>query len=460
MKMNVAAFLMLLSSLTLGCGVATNSPPVGQNASASQPGPGPAPAQTDLPASVGADLPLAPSVPPGLELAARDDFGGQVEAIDADVVQAADDVNAFAFDLYAQLSAAEEGNLFFSPASISLAVALAYAGAEGATAQETAAALHFTLPPEKLHPALGDLQRRVQSAQAGSQVTIANRLWGRQGLTLVGGYLDLLRTHYAAPLEPLDFVGRPQQSCDAINAWVAEQTRDKIQNLIPSDAIRPDTQLVLTNAVYFKGDWYSQFDPAATQPAPFHVSAAESVDVPLMYVHGEYRCGVVDGVQMLDLPYSENKLSMLILLPQAADGLSALEGPLSAEQLAAWDAQLQINELHVYLPKFRLETSFELADVLQALGMQAAFDPAAADFSGITGARDTFLSKVFHKAYVDVHEEGTEAAAATGLIAVRGPAPTELREFRADHPFAFVIRDNATGLILFAGRLVAPPSAG
>jgi serpin B len=267
------------------------------------------------------------------------------------------------------------------------------------------------------------------------------------------------KTLYGAGLTPLDFMRAPERARMAINGWVEQQTRDRIKDLIPEGALQPDTRVVLTNAIYFKGKWKRAFSEAATRNDTFTLSTGKTVgDVPLMSQKGAF--GYLDGgsFQALELPYDANQQSMIVFLPRRVDGLAELEKTLTAARVADWLAQLNVREVDVTLPRFKVTAEFKLKDALTDLGMPLAFSPGKADFSGIATGQPLALSAVFHKAYVDVNEKGTEAAAATATTvfttSLREPEPSLV--FRADHPFFFVIRDNGTGTLLFAGRLVNP----
>ncbi len=241
---------------------------------------------------------------------------------------------------------------------------------------------------------------------------------------------------------------------------MAEATKGKITDLIPAGVLSDMTRLVLTNAIYFKGNWLHQFNKDSTQPAPFHLSATQKVEVPLMFQKERYKFGRAkfgeSGLKVLELPYKGEELSMVLLLPDETDGLAALEKELTAENLKSWTAKLGKPEVMVFLPKFKMTAEFQLNDVLAKLGMPLAFAPGSADFSGMDGKMDLYISAVVHKAFVDVNEEGTEAAAATGVVFGVTSVPVDPPEFRADHPFVFLIRDNRSGAILFMGRVLDP----
>ncbi len=369
--------------------------------------------------------------------------------------------NAFAVDLYSKLRG-QEGNLFFSPYSISTALAMTYAGARGETATQMAETLHFDLRDAALHNAYAKLIAETEKATEaeGCELSVANALWAQQGYEFLRAFLRLVRESYDAPLHEVDFVGATEQARTRINDWVAERTRDKIQDLIPPGALDALTRLVLTNAVYFKGDWAHPFEEDDTTEERFWTSAEESVPAPMMHQAEDFGYRESESWQMVELPYAGETLSMVVVLPRQKDGLASLEKQLTAEKLAGWMRGLAERKVNLTLPKFKLTSRFELAAVLGGLGMRDAFSPRSADFSGMTGKRDLFVSAVIHKAYVDVNEEGTEAAAATGVVmkltAVR---PMEPVTFRADHPFLFLIRHRGTGSILFMGRVAEPEQA-
>jgi serpin B len=366
--------------------------------------------------------------------------------------------NVFAVALYGRLRN-QGGNLFFSPESISTALAMAYAGARGSTASEMAKTLHFTLPPDKLHPAMGELLRDLNATHEGYQLNVANALWAQQGYTFLDAFLNLLKSDYGAGLNQVNFKGATEAARLTINHWAEQKTQDKIKDLLQPGALRPDTRLVLTNAIYFKGDWETPFDKAQTRNEDFHLSPAQTTTAPLM--HRDGRFSYFDGgtFQILEIPYKSKELSMIVFLPKDAGGLSALEQSLTNENLKQWLGRLApVPKVIATMPKFRMTRQFELGSTLGAMGMPQAFS-ASADFAGMTGHRDFAISEVIHKAYVDVNEEGTEAAAATAVTmrALAMPAPhAPPPVFRADHPFVFMIRDNRSASILFMGRLADP----
>jgi serpin B len=393
---------------------------------------------------------VAQSIPPG---PAGDDLARKTDL--ATVV--ADD-NDFAFDLYAHL-AKEEGNLFLSPASISTALAMTYAGARGQTADEMARTLHFTLDQQRLHPAFATVLRdwKAEGKKRAYQLTVANALWGQKGFAFVPEFLNTTRVHYGAGLIDVDFVSNAELARKTINEWVEKQTQDKIKQILQPGVLNTNTRLVLTNAIYFKGDWASQFKKDATRKEPFHVTARQTVDVPLMHQTESFPYLEADTFQMLELPYAGGDLSMAVLLPRQVDGLAALEKTLSEPRVKEWSAKLRKQKVAVTLPRFQLTRAFDLMQALTQLGMPLAFDQdGKSDFSGIGGSPGwLYLSAVIHKAFVDVNEQGTEAAAATAVV-IAARAFIQVPTFRADRPFLFLIRDNRSGSILFLGRVTNP----
>jgi serine protease inhibitor len=377
-----------------------------------------------------------------------------------DVLAVAKGGNEFATELYARLRSDKPTNLFFSPYSISTALAMTYAGAEGETKDQMAKVLHFPLPEAKLNPAFATLRKLLNDSEEtpGFQLRIANRLWGQKGFHFMPEFLQVTKADYGAKLGLLDFK-QAEAARETINSWIEEQTNDKIQNLIGPGVLDASTRLVLTNAIYFKARWMHEFSKDATTDAPFHVSVSQQIAVPTMHQTHRLRYSQSNGVQLLELPYGENSsLSMLILLPKAIDGLGDLEKRLTSENLQKWSAGLQTRLVKVDLPKFKTTSQFSLGGVLESMGMSLAFSDKA-DFSGMSTEERLFISAVIHKAFVDVNEEGTEAAAATASAAgekAMRPRPEEPVEFRADHPFVFLIRDNRTQSILFLGRMVNP----
>lgn len=370
---------------------------------------------------------------------------------------------AFALDLYAQLKdekgiPPQGGNLFFSPYSISTALAMTYAGARENTAKQMAEVFHFTGEPESLCQAFADLEALLKAIQEKEHIllSIANALWAQAGYPFLQEFLDLVIQHYKAKLSHANFAEH-EAVRQKINAWVEQQTNEKIKELIPQGVLDELTRLVLVNAIYFKGNWASQFDKNNTSNAEFWVTSDITVDVPMMTQEREFKYADIPDkhLQILELPYEGEDLSMVILLPAEKDGLAELEQLLSMENLDGWFESLWQQKVMVYIPKFKLSSGLILGETLSAMGMPDAFSEMSADFSGMGSSRDLHISAVFHKAFVEVNEEGTEAAAATAVIMKgRGLSFSPTPTFRADHPFIFLIRDNRSGSILFLGRVV------
>jgi serpin B len=364
----------------------------------------------------------------------------------------------FALDLYRR-EKGKTANLVFSPYSISTALAMTYAGARGPTAEEMARTLHFELPPADLHQGFADLAARFDQIEKEKHInfSVANSLWCQRGYAFEPAFLDLNRNDYHAELRQVDFMTKAEDIRREINAWVERKTDDKIRDLLKPGQLGSMTRLVLCDAIYFKGDWATRFDPKATQPEPFFITSNQSVTVPMMSRTFKLRSRELDDMSLFALPYTGNDLSMIILLPADREGLAALEQRLTA---AAWQGWLKaLNtapelEATVALPRFKLNCRLDLANDLAAMGMPSAFR-ANADFSGINGKRDLFISGVVHQAYVDMNEQGTEAAAATG-VTMRALSLRRAEVLRVDHPFLFFIVERQTGTLLFLGRVADP----
>jgi serpin B len=363
---------------------------------------------------------------------------------------------AFATDLYAKLKTGE-GNLFFSPYSISTALAMTYAGARGETAHQMANVLHLGMSQERLHPGFAALEGELNAVQKKGkvQLSVANSLWPQKGHSFLPVYVDLLKRHYGASVTGLDYAGAAESARKTINDWVEDKTVQKIKDLIKPGVLGPDTLLVLANAIYFKGNWVSQFNPKQTREDLFHTATGTQVVSSMMNREGKCSYAETLDLQALELPYDGYDLSMIVLLPRKAEGIGALESELTPVNLAQWTKSLRERKIILFLPKFRLTCEFSLKETLVAMGMTDPFS-GTADFSGMDGSHDLFISAVVHKAFVDVNEEGTEAAAATAVRMKRGYAPPKVPVFRADHPFVFLIRDKHNGSILFLGRVTDP----
>ncbi len=364
--------------------------------------------------------------------------------------------SAFGFDLYQELKE-EKGNLFFSPYSISTALAMTYAGARGQTQREMAEVLHFSLEQEPVHSSFSKLQSELNAIQDKGpvKVRIANSLWVQEGYHFLDTFFNLNKKYYGAGLNFVDFATKTEATRKTINIWVENKTQQKIKELIKPRMIDSLTTLALCNAIYFRGDWLSQFDKKRTMDADFYISTDRTIKVPMMNQKSKFKFKDFSDFSAIELLYEGNDLSMIIFLPKEIDGLAELERNLTNDNVKNWIDKLSNSyesEILVSLPKFKTTCEFELENVLGEMGMPHAF--AGADFSGMTGKKDLFISKVIHKAFVDVNEEGTEAAAATAVVVEKGISRP--LTFQANHPFVFLIPENQTGSILFVGRIVDP----
>ena len=383
-------------------------------------------------------------------------------ATDSELTDLAHGNNALAFGLYQELRE-EDGNLFYSPYSISLALAMTYAGARGETERQISNTLHFILPQDKLHPAFNALDLQLASRGEGSsgkdgkgfRLNIANAIWGQQGYDFLQDFLDKLAENYGAGMKIANFNEAPENSRFAINDWVAHQTEDKIKDLIPSGAIDNYTRLVLTNAIYFNAAWLYPFDEKATAEGDYHLLNGSSIKVPMMRQAESFGYAKGTGYQAVELLYDGSEISMAILLPDKGN-FEPFENTLNAELVSQISEDLSHEHVELTMPSFEFEAQFKLAATLQKIGMTDAFDPQLADFSGMDGTKELFISDAFHKAFVLVDEKGTEAAAATaGVVGIISVPPPPI-VVAVDRPFIFLIRDIATNTTLFVGRVMDP----
>lgn len=382
--------------------------------------------------------------------------------VPAEDAQALADGNlAFALDLYHVLAAGSEGDLFLSPLSVSIALAMTWGGARGETEAQMADTLHFTLAQDALHPAWNALDLALESTNERAveqeipvELSIANALWGQVGFPFLDEYLDLLAVNYGAGLRLLDFAADAEAARGTINDWVADQTEDRIPDLIPAGVLSADTVLVLTNAVYFLAAWNLPFDEDQTADGAFTRVDGSSVTVPFMHQVEQFPYSEGDGWQAVELPYDGEQLSMVLVLPDEGT-FSSFESALDASTLQGIMDGLSTAQVTLGLPRFGTESEFSLADTLKALGMTDAFDGARADFSGMSDLGPLYISDVIHKSYIQVDEAGTEAAAATAVVMDFGSAGEPV-EMSLDRPFLYLIRDVETGSVLFLGRLMDP----
>jgi serpin B len=381
---------------------------------------------------------------------------------EADLATLVNGNSTFALDLY-QAIKERGGNLFYSPYSISLALAMTYAGARGETEQQMADTLCFTLPQDRLHPAFNsldiELSRRGEGAKGkdekGFRLNVVNAIWGQKDYKFLSGFLDVLAENYGAGLRILDFASAPEESRITINNWVSDQTEGRIKDLIPQGLIDSLTRLVLTNAIYFNAAWQEPFNKDATHDGTFYLLNGDEITVPMMRQTESFGYSEGDGYQAVELPYDGREVSMVILLPTAGN-FESFEDSLDAKRLDEIIGGLEYRQVALTMPKFEFDSDFSLGETLAAMGMPLAFS-GGADFSGMTGNRDLFIADVVHKAFVSVDEAGTEAAAATAVVMPMAIMPPEEPvEVTVDHPFIFLIRDIETGTILFIGRVLNP----
>jgi len=372
----------------------------------------------------------------------------------ADLAKLVEGNSEFALRLYEELKA-EDGNLFYSPYSISLMLAMTYAGARADTQSQMAQALNFNLSPEELHQAFNYLAVQLASrvtSDAAFKLEVVNDLWGQKDFEFLDGFLDLLAENYDAGLRILDFVNDPEGARQVINDYIYDQTNKLIEDLIPEGSINSMTRLVLTNAIYFKADWKHKFNKLDTHDGTFYLLDGSQVTASMMNQRRVWRFAAGSGWQAIELPYVGDQIVMDIILPD--DGTFAgFEDGLSAAMLDQIFAAMVGTDVQLSLPKFKFGSDFTLKTALSNLGMPIAFDPFAADFSGITDATDLYIQDAVHKAFVSVDEDGTEAAAAGAVIMGITSMPQSMR---VDHPFIFLIRDITTGTILFFGRVLNP----
>ena len=418
------------------------------------------PGCSDEPADVGEPNPA--------ELHSARERVTNVSVSDSDLADLVSGNSAFAFDLYHAL-AEEEGNLFYSPYSISAALAMTYAGARGETEQQMADTMSYRLPQDRLHPAFNSLDLELASRGKDGvfedseriRLNIANAIWGQAGYQFAPDFLDLLASSYGAGMRTVNFAEAPEGSRKAINDWVAESTEDRIRDLIPEGGISNDTRLVLANAIYFNARWLSTFNEDLTDDHPFHLLNGGSVNIPMMTKTADFGYVKKEGYLALELPYRAGKMSMLILLPDEGQ-FNEFGAALDADLVRQALEEMEHSYLDLKVPKFKIESGFNLSETLKDMGMPDAFSGSAADFSGMDGRkcgkdlRCLTISDAFHKAFVSVDEEGTEAAAATGIVMELTGGRPEPKPVVIDRPFIFLIRDIATGAIIFVGRVVDP----
>lgn len=403
------------------------------------------------------------------------------EQLNANLISLVESCNNFAMSLYSKVSGSHEDNIVFSPSILSYALAMTMVGADGETANEMANTLRLSIPADCVHESFRQL--RAETKTGGVEFHIASKLWGQQGYRFINDFLAATERCYGASLGTVDFQNDPDKARNEINDWIETATAKKIREIVGRGMLNEEVRLVLTNAIYFLGTWENEFDVERTKDLPFIVSSSQSIVVPMMEQTNLFRYGEFDELQVLEMPYRSRMIewqadkddefgfvkavevpdggsdfTMCILLPRIGTDLAKLENRRNNYALQQWTT-LRTCDVHVTLPRFRIETGLEVTDLLQELGMKQAFSPTQADFSKMTtDANGLFIGNVIHKAFVDVNEKGTEAAAATTIMVAAGCAmdPKPPKEFRADHPFVFFIRDRRTKMIHFMGCVTNP----
>jgi len=363
-----------------------------------------------------------------------------------------DSLNIFSVDFYQKISENKQDNIFFSPYSIFVALSMAYEGAQGNTAEQMYNILHFLQNDSETQGSFGRIYNLLNQKQIGYTINTANAFWIQQNYPFLPEYINLLQNYYMAEANELDF-SKNVEAAGIINAWIENQTNGKIKDMIDSGALSEYTRLVLTNAIYFKGLWENPFDPKYTYNTDFIVNSSNTIKVDMMSLADcTFNYTETNEMQILKLPYKGSDLSMLIILPKE-NNVSLVESALNTANIQDWNSSLQEMKINIDIPKFKFNTEYNLNTILIKMGMIDAFSETDVDFSGMDGTKSLFISDVLHKAFVEVNEEGTEAAAATSVIVTTSAFnPT----FNADHPFVFLIQHEKTGAILFIGKIMNP----
>lgn len=438
MKFGIIAILLISGMLLFGC--------------ASQPPATSSPTPTNTPS-----ITAVPTVTPNPTSTPAPTAIPSVSITPSDLAMAAAN-NKFAFDFYSQIKDKEKGNLFFSPFSMSEAFGILSEGAKGNTLSELRAVFGFDPDAAIRQAGFKGINSRLNSPSGAYALSVANSLWIENTYKVLDSYKATARDFYGSEISNIDFAGNPEGSRTTINKWVEGKTNNKILDLLPEGSIDSSTALVIANAIYFKGTWVKEFDKKLTTEEEFGVDNQTTVKAPFMYRTDKdavYNYMENGRIQMLEMPYKGNSLSMLVILPQN-DDIAGLEKGLTAKDVAEWKEVLGKQRVDVIIPKFKFTAPYDLKDYLIDMGLKDAFNPGLADLSGIGGKRDLFVSDAYHKAFVDVNEEGTEAAAATGIVVAKSSMPIRIPEFKANHPFLFIIQETATGNILFMGKVVDP----
>lgn len=370
------------------------------------------------------------------------------DVTEAEIELVADRINAFAFDLY-QKMAADKKNIFFSPYSIETALTMVYAGSAGETASQMQEVLHLQDDQDVLHRGMNAITQKLEEEEEGFLFKTANRIWGDKTGDFKTQFLDILALYYGAGVNLVDFIHAPGESRTLINRWVEDETEGRIPDLMPEGSIDSLTRLVLANAVYFKAQWADQFSAENTKDRDFTTFSGEEIVIPMMNRIDSYRYASGNSWRALELPYKARELSMLIILP---DDIAAFERSFTHDTLHEIDSSLTAHSIELALPRFSFEYGSSLIDFLKALGMSVPFSTNA-DFSGISASQRLMITAIEHKAFIAVDEEGTEAAAATGVGMSLTSTPVEPVPFVVDSPFILLIRDSDSGVLLFLGRV-------
>lgn len=390
----------------------------------------------------------------GGKISRVDDTGASLEGVEVII----DANNEIAFELYSQFNQEnKDSNIFFSPYSISIALTMTYEGAKGQTAKEMQSVFHIPEDAKVRRPNFARIFNEINKKDKEYKLSTANALWAQKDYNFLEEYTNNVEKYYGGKVTNLDFTGEGEKCRQIINKWVEDQTNDKIKDLIPQGVLNAYTRLVLTNAIYFKGTWVKQFDEKDTKEEDFTMTSGNAVKVTMMRLTGDdakFNYAETDEIQILEMPYHGEDVSMLIILPKGND-LANIEKSITLEKLSEWKNMLNERRVDIFIPKFKFETKYFMAKALSDMGMPTAFG-STADFSGMDGTRDLFIQNVIHQAFVEVNEEGTEAAAATGVVMGITSVGPRIPIFRADHPFIFIIQERETGNILFLGRVSDP----
>lgn len=367
----------------------------------------------------------------------------------------ASEANTFALEAYKQFAKTDNKNIFFSPISINMAIGITYAGAKGETEKQIASVFNFPENTTKFHKSMGALQENIlDKASEGVEISLTNQLWADENYKFKCQYLRKAKKCYKAPVKRLDFYSKLDESRVSINNWVEKQTQERIKDLLPDGSLSKQTKMVITNTIYFKGQWDKQFVEGNTQNQDFTTISGEKVKTPTMNASTKLNFYQGDNLKLVEIPYAGKQFSMLVLLPNEDTSLASIEKELNTKTLNHYISLMTESDLRLALPKFKFDASYKLKSTLSEMGMPLAFSNAA-DFTGMSRKKDLKIDEVFHKAFVEVSEEGTEAAAATAVVIIRKTSIIS-NEFRANRPFIFFIRENENGNILFLGRIANP----